>query len=217
MVVPKIVGLEASTPRPPTIFFLSPARTDGPRTLMLVRPQATFELAMQLRTPKGAAIADVFSFLSGLYFRGKIAYSRAFGSHAYVITSNRGLMPIDERATADDLVAMRQVPIDIDEPRYRGPIERDLRRILRAKNCDADCRFVLLGSIATKKYVDVFLPMLGDRLQFPSEFVGRGDMSRGGLMLRCARDKRELDYIPIAGATRHGSRPPKLAKLPRTR
>ena len=184
---------------------------------MLVRPQASFELAMQLRTPKGAAIADVFSFLSGLYFRGKIAYAREFGSRAFVITSNRGLMPIDEHLTGDDLIAMRQVPIDIDEPRYREPIVHDLRRILRAKNCDANCRFVLLGSIATKKYVDVFTPILGDRLLFPADFVGRGDMSRGGLMLRAVRDGHELSYIPIEGAVRHGTRPPKLAKLPRTR
>jgi hypothetical protein len=184
---------------------------------MLVRPQATFELAMQLRTPKGAAIADVFSFLSGLYFRGKVAYSRAFGVRAFVITSNRGLMPIDEHLTSGELIAMRQVPIDIDEPRYRQPIERDLSRILRSRSCDANCRFVLLGSIATKKYVDVFLPLLGDRLLFPGDFVGRGDMSRGGLMLRAARDGRELSYIPIHGATRHGARPPKLAKLPRNR
>ncbi len=210
--------------RRPTIFFLSPARTTGPRATMLLRPQATFELAMQLRTPKGAPIADVFSFLSGLYFRGKIAYSRAFGAApqrsiaaAYVITSSRGLIPIDTYVTADDLIAMRDVPIDADEPRYRSVIELDLSKILRAKNCDANCRFVLLGSIATKKYVDVLLPMLGERLHFPSEFIGRGDMSRGGLMLRAARESRELAYIPIKGAIRHGSRPPKLAKLPRSR
>jgi hypothetical protein len=187
---------------------------------MLVRPQASFELAMQLRTPMGASIADVFSFLSGLYFRGKIAYSRAFSTHAYVITSNRGLMPIDQHLTADDLIAMRQVPIDIDEPRYRKPIERDLRRILRTSHCDESCRFVLLGSIATKKYVEVVLPLLRERLLFPGDFVGRGDMSRGGLMLRAAREGKELSYMPIDGAIRHGTRPPKLArlaKLPRTR
>src|SRR3954453_14523991 len=92
---------------PPRVFLLSPANCGGERARMLVRPQASFELAMQLRTPKGAAIADVFSFLSGLYFRGKIAYSRAFGvapqrsiAAAYVITSSRGLMPIDTYVTA---------------------------------------------------------------------------------------------------------------------
>ena len=172
---------------------------------------------MQLRTPMGATIADVFSFLSGLYFRGKVAYARAFGSRAFVITSNRGLVPLDHPLTADDLILMRSVSIDIDEPRYREPVERDMRRVLHDGGRDAGCRFVLLGSIATSKYVDVFTPLLGERLLFPSDFVGRGDMSRGGLMLRCARQRRELDYIPIVGAVRHGSRPPKLAKHPRNR
>lgn len=209
--------------RRPTIFLLSPARTTGLRAGMLVRPQASFELAIQLRTPRGAAIADVFSFLSGLYFRGKVAYSRAFGAapssslaSAYVITSNRGLLPIDTHVTADDLIAMRDVPIDADEPRYREAIETDLARILRAKHCNEQCRFVLLGSIATKKYVDVLLPLLGERLHFPAEFVGRGDMSRGGLMLRCVDSGAELDYVPVAGAIRQGKRPPRLAPLRRS-
>ena len=51
----------------------------------------------------------------------------------------------------------------------------------------------------------------GDRLRFPVDFVGRGDMSRGGLMLRCAVDRRELPYIAVAGAIVNGKRPPKLA------
>src|SRR3954454_5838777 len=93
---------------PPRIFLLSPANCGGERARMLMRPQASFELAMQLRTPKGAAIANVFSFLSGLYFRGKVAYARAFANvpntfrtaePAYVITAGSGLMPIDTCVT----------------------------------------------------------------------------------------------------------------------
>ncbi len=172
-----------------------------------MRPQASFELAIQLRTPMGAAIADVFSFLSGLYFRGKVAYARRFAPQSsYVITSSRGLLPINTHVTIDDLTSMKKIPIDADEKRYRMPIERDLRRIAADKQ-----QIVLLGSIATKKYVDVLLPILGPRLLFPSEFVGRGDMSRGGLMLRCADEGRNLTYVPVDGAVRHGSRPPKLA------
>ena len=64
--------------------------------------------------------------------------------------------------------------------------------------------------MATGKYVDVLLEVLGERLKFPAAFVGRGDMSRGGLLLRCAVDGTELDYIPVRGATRKGKRPPKL-------
>jgi hypothetical protein len=55
--------------------------------------------------------------------------------------------------------------------------------------------------------------MFGPRLHFPADFVGRGDMSRGGLMLRCVTEGRELEYAPILGATRRGARPPKLARL----
>src|SRR3954452_24529700 len=103
---------------PPRVFLLSPANCGGERARLLFRPQASFELAMQLRTPKGAAIADVFSFLSGLYFRGKTAYARAFAEApkrlrvepAYVITPSRGLLPIDTHVTLDDLRAMGEVP-----------------------------------------------------------------------------------------------------------
>ncbi|HEV8347452.1 MAG TPA: hypothetical protein VGQ16_12805, partial [Vicinamibacterales bacterium] len=72
---------------------------------------------------------------------------------------------------------------------------------------------VLLGSIASRKYVDVLLEIFGDRLRFPVEFVGRGDMSRGGLLLRMAAAGMELEYGPVAGAVLHGARPPKLPPL----
>jgi hypothetical protein len=72
---------------------------------------------------------------------------------------------------------------------------------------------VLLGSIASPKYVDVLLDIFGNRLRFPRDFVGRGDMSRGGLLLRRAREGVELEYARIAGAARHGARPPKLPPL----
>jgi hypothetical protein len=71
---------------------------------------------------------------------------------------------------------------------------------------------VLLGSIASDKYVDLLLEVFGERLLFPAEFVGRGDMSRGGLMLRCATAGVEMSYLPVAGAKRHGPRPPRLPR-----
>ena len=73
------------------------------------------------------------------------------------------------------------------------------------------CEVVLLGSVATGKYVSVLLDILQERIHFPADFVGRGDMSRGGLFLRSAVDGTELDYIPVHGAVRKGKRPPKLA------
>src|SRR6185295_17697354 len=71
----------------------------------------------------------------------------------------------------------------------------------------ARMRFVLLGSVATDKYVQPLSRVFGDRLLFPRDFVGRGDMSRGAILLRAARAGRELSYVPIAETKRHGQRP----------
>jgi hypothetical protein len=176
---------------------------------------ARFDLAQRLRT-EGAAVAEVFAFLSGLYFRGKIAYARAFGCvapgicPAVVITPTRGLIDAETRITLADLREFACVDIDKEEPRYRKPLQRDARHL--AKTLPADVEVVLLGSVATGKYVDVLLSSFGERLRFPADFVGRGDMSRGGLLLRSAADRQELSYIPVAGAVRSsGKRPPKLA------
>jgi len=89
------------------------------------------------------------------------------------------------------------------------PIERDAQ--LLAQKLPVESEVILLGSIASGKYVDVLLATFRDRLRFPSEFIGRGDMSRGGLMLRCAVDRQELSYVAVAGAIVSGKRPPKLA------
>jgi len=182
---------------------------------MVLREQAGFDLAVKLRT-EGAPIGDVFSFVSGLYFRGKMAYARAFAAPppgvpgSVIITQGAGLVPPETIVTLDQLRAIAAVPIDAADPRYREPLERDAALICEAAG--RDCQFVLLGSIATGKYADPLLRVFGDRLLFPAEFVGRGDMSRGGLMLRCARARMELNYVPLSGATRHGPRPPKLPK-----
>jgi len=197
------------------IFLLSPASAGGERARMILRDQAQFELARKLRGKSGAPIADVFTFLSGLYFRGKIAYATAFArpargmSGVFVITPTRGLLDARTRIRLDDLREFAAVDIQKDDPRYRLPIERDARRL--ARKLSAHSEAILLGSIATGKYVEVLLANLGERLRFPADFVGRGDMSRGGLMLRCAADGHELSYIAVAGATVNGKRPPKLA------
>jgi predicted nucleotidyltransferase len=182
---------------------------------MTLREGAQFELAKKLRSKNGATIAEVFTFLSGLYFRGKIAYANAFARPApgiagvFVITPTRGLVAPQTRITLRDLREFAAIDIDEGDPRYRKPLERSVRRL--AKNLSRDCEIVLLGSIATGKYVDVLLENFRERLRFPADFVGRGDMSRGGLMLRCAADREELSYISVAGAVLNGKRPPKLA------
>jgi len=181
---------------------------------MVLNERAQFELAKRLRSKKGASIAEVFTFLSGLYFRGKIAYANAFAQRAngdcgvFVITPTRGLIDATSSITLSDLREFAAVDIDKDDPRYRKPLEKSVRNLKR--KLSADCDIVLLGSIATGKYVDVFLKHFDQRLRFPADFVGRGDMSRGGLMLRCAADRTELKYISVAGAVLNGKRPPKL-------
>ncbi|HSH38302.1 MAG TPA: hypothetical protein VK993_05915 [Chthoniobacterales bacterium] len=190
------------------LFLLSPAYAGGQRAQMIMSERAQFELARRLRTDDPPTIGEVFSFLSGLYFRGKLAYAKAFSSTAFVITPNRGLLPVDVPIGIEELRAFAEVDIDEDDPRYRKPLVRDVKKLVR--HLPADAQVVLLGSIATGKYVDVLLENFGERLLFPTEFVGRGDMSRGGLLLRCAVDGCELNYIPVAGAVRKGKRPPKL-------
>ena len=203
------------------VFLLSPARSDGRRAKILLNPRAEFPLAVRLREPGGAEIGDVFTFLSKLYFRGKLTYARAFASSVsgdasiHVITTDRGLVPPETRVGREDLARFSEVDIEAGDERYLGPLRRDVSAI--AATLAPDARAILLGSIATGKYVDTLIEAFGERLVFPSEFVGRGDMSRGGLLLRSAQDGRELEYVPVAGAVRRGKRPPKLAPLPRKR
>lgn len=194
------------------IFLLSPAHSGGARAEMLFNPRAGFPLARSLQRGKAHALGEIFSFLSGLYFRGKFAYATAFArpsgqmSGGWVITTTRGLLDMNEAVTLEDLKEFGQGSIDEEDPSYTRPLARDAARLGRCQNCE----FVLLGSISTGKYVNVLREILGEKLRFPRDFVGRGDMSRGGLLLRSVRDNQELDYIPVKGAVRRGVRPPKL-------
>jgi len=163
--------------------------------------------------------------VSGLYFRGKLAYANAFGrapegaawmgNGALVITQNRGLVPVDTRVCLEHLEAFASTDIHANEPAFRKPFVRDARLVAEAIGDDGEV--VLLGSIASAKYVDALLEVFGDRLLFPGAFVGRGDMSRGGLMLRSVDEKKQLDYLAVKGAVRRGARPPKLSPRRRTR
>lgn len=204
------------------IFLLSPANCSGERARQVLRPEASFELATRLRTPPGVSLGEVFEFVSGLYFRGKLAYARAFArpprgvpadASVLVITPSAGLCPADTLVTRDHVRAFARVDINAANRLYRVPLETTARQLGERLRGRADV--VLLGSIASAKYVEVLLDVFGSRLKFPAEFVGRGDMSRGGLMLRCVAARRELDYIRVIGAVRHGPRPPKLEPLTR--
>lgn len=209
-------ALAAASAQPQAVFLLSPAHCGGRRAEILLKKCATFPLAIQLRE-SGASIGDVFSFLSGLYFRGKLTYGRTFGrsgtapDSVLVITPGRGLVSPDTIVTLDDLRAIAEVGVTPKEPRFREPLERDSAAL--ASVLSGDDIVILLGSIATGKYVDIIERQLDGRLRFPADFVGRGDMSRGGLMLRCVLGRQELEYAPIAGATRRGRRPPRLEPI----
>jgi hypothetical protein len=207
---------------PPRIFLLSPANCGGVRAKMVASPAARFDLAQQLRRAEGAPLGDVFSFVSGLYFRGKLAYARRFArppdpddpvvaGGILVITPNAGLRSPDTPVTLESFLAFANVAIDLANPKYVQPLAASARALDEAAG--PDCEVVLLGSVASGKYVELLLPIFGDRLLFPPDFIGRGDMSRGGLMLRCVYADLELPYVPLRGAVRHGARPPKLAPL----
>lgn len=199
----------------PKVFLLSPAHCGGRRAAALLRPDASSPLALRLRAGT-LTLGEAFAFMSGLYFRGKLAYSRAFADGAapgtsYVITPTRGLQPPDEPVSVEALLEFASLDIARGGARFREPLERDIRTL--AVRLPPTAHVILLGSIASDKYVDVLAPLLGSRLHYPSTFVGRGDMSRGGLLLRSAASGVELDYVPLdADAPRRGHRPPRLGR-----
>jgi hypothetical protein len=203
------------------IFLLSPAHCGGLRARLLFDGRARFELARRLRAGPAPTLGETFSFLSGLYFRGKLAYARAFAAPppglpgVLVITTSDGLCPAEEPVDLARLTRFAATDIRAGEARYEAPLLRDARRLAAAIG-PAD-QVVLLGSVATGKYVDPLLGALGLALSFPADFVGRGDMSRGGLLLRSAAAGTELPYVAVGGAVRRGPRPPRLAPPRRAR
>lgn len=188
---------------PPKLFLLSPASLNGLRAKQLMSPRAKFELAARYRAEEGVAIADAFAFMSALYFRGKIAYARRFalaspeidGDGIFVITPGYGLVPPDWRITEERMKRMRKIDIDLTARSYVKPLREHAD--LLGRDLPDDAQVVLLGSVATGKYVDVLWPALGNRLRFPAAFAGLGDMARGGLMLRAARAGTELEYTTL--------------------
>jgi hypothetical protein len=216
------MGKRRSATRPGRVFLLSPANCAGRRATMVLSERAEFDLAVRLRDGRGVALGEVFAFVSGLYFKGKLAYALAFaqppdpgselvGSGALVITPSAGLRPVETAITVDAIRAFASVDIAANDPRYRRPLVASARAL--AEEIGSDCDVVLLGSIASTKYVEVLTEVFGRRLRFPIEFVGRGDMSRGGLLLRCVRSEQELTYVAVEGAVRHGARPARLPPI----
>lgn len=200
-------------PAPPSrIFLLSPAKAGGRRYSILTSDKASFELALKFQAGS-ATIGEIYSFISGLYFRGKIAYAAAFGggpdhSNALVIVPGLGLLPPETVFSPEQLRATAHIDVDEDNPIHHDTL------LAAAVSLDlatgSQCSFVLLGSVASAKYTSALLKVLDQRLLFPAEFVGRGDMSRGGIMLRRAASGEELTYIRVSGSQLRGPRPARL-------
>src|ERR1051325_2662256 len=197
------------------IFLLSPANVSGLRAKQLTSPRAEFETARMYRSPEGVPIGLAFAFMSALYFRGKVTYALHFGGleNTFVITAGFGLVPPDWRLNEERMKVLKKTDVDVKVRNYRKPLER--AAVALAERLPEDAKVVLLGSVATGKYVDILLPIFGPRLRFPASFAGLGDMSRGGLLLRAVRADRELEYVTL-DAGRH--RPPggsgKMPPLP---
>lgn len=180
------------------VFLLSPAHSGGKRAAMLTRPAASFELARQVQIG-AATLGDVFTFCSGLYFRGKLTYARHFAQPptdapgVLIITPSRGLLTPDTMVGVRDLAEFAEVAVDSAEPRFTVPLAAASLSLASRQSCE----FIFLGSVATRKYLNTLLPIFGERLRFPMDFAGRGDMSRGTLLLRSVAARRELSYVPV--------------------
>jgi hypothetical protein len=202
--------MEIENPRP-RIFLLSPASTEGLRAAQLTSPRARFGAAERFRSPEGVTVGEAFTFMSSLYFRGKLTYARHFAAPPpelalggpedgiLVIAPGFGLVPPSWRITAEEMKKLRRTPVDLKSRAYSKPMKE---HVVQLRDLAPSAWVVLLGSVATGKYVDLLLPTLGDRLLFPRDFAGAGDMKRGGMMLRAAREDRELAYVTLAAPRR---------------
>jgi len=185
------------------IYLLSPADAGGKRAATLFNSNAKFELAQRLRTT-GVQIVEMYSFMSPLYFRGKLTYATKFANApsgtpgSLVITPSRGLMRPESIVRLGDVSQLQNERLVAENPRYRDALERDLRTL--SESVGPSAQFVLLGSIATRKYIPLLAEVLGDRLVVPRRFVGLGNMSRGALLLQCSREGCELEYISASQA-----------------
>jgi hypothetical protein len=181
------------------VFLLSPANCNGLRARQLMAQNSRSPLAQRLRAESCASIGEVFTFLSALYFRGKLTYALAFArppaqtTGVAIITPTLGLLPWDAPIGIAQLQSFSRVPITVKNRCYREALCRSAKAV--AETIGPACEIVLLGSIATDKYLSLLLPIFGARLRVPAQFIGLGDMSRGGLLLRSVREQRELEYV----------------------
>ncbi|HJU62281.1 MAG TPA: hypothetical protein VJ864_09560 [Candidatus Binatia bacterium] len=193
------------------VFILSPANCNGLRAQWLLRKNSQSALAQRLRGA-GAPLGEVFTFLSALYFRGKLTYARAFSRPPsdcpgiFIITPTAGLVPHDTVIQLPNLRRFGRVPIHLKNQVYCSSLRRSAKKL--ASVVGVDCEVVLLGSVASGKYLEILSPIFGTRLVVPAEFIGLGDMSRGGLLLRYVQENRELNYVDGTVLTAQGKSAP---------
>src|SRR5438094_3426398 len=122
------------------VFLLSPANCNGPRAQQIMSPNARFALAMELRSRRGAMLGDVFMFISGLYFRGKLTYAIRFaappepdnaivGCGVHIITPTAGLRSPDTFVTQKAIRAFAEGDVHQHNAAYRRPLERSARAL----------------------------------------------------------------------------------------
>jgi len=190
------------------VFILSPANCNGLRARWVLKKSSRSDLAMRLRSA-GVSLGEVFTYLSALYFRGKLAYARNFAEPPsscpgiLIITPTAGLLAHDTLIRLSRLRGFGRVPIHVKNQTYRAALRRSAKDLVN--QLGTECQIVLLGSVATGKYLDILGPIFGTRLRVPAEFVGLGDMARGGLLLRCVRENRQLNYVEVASVVRSQS------------
>ena len=181
------------------IFLLSPANVSGIKGHRLLNSTRDSDLALHLRN-SGATLSEVYRFISSLYFRGKLDYAQRFqnpprGIAGVHIITGAGLMLPETVITLSDLLRISATSIDEKNSDYRRPLDSDLLR-LRERVGD-ETEVILLGSVATSKYITPIREVFGKRLLFPRDFLGLGDMSRGSILLRCCAQGAELEYRPV--------------------
>jgi hypothetical protein len=202
MVLPSITSpIRAAVPEPvpahTRIFLLSPANVSGIKGQRLLNSTGDSDLALRLRN-SGATLGEVYAFISSLYFRGKLDYAQRFknpprGIAGVQIITGGGLMLPETVITLSDLRRISATPIDEKNSEYRRPLDSDLLRLRESVSDETE--IILLGSVATSKYITPIYEVFDKRLLFPKDFLGLGDMSRGSILLRCCAQDEELEYL----------------------
>ena len=163
--------------QPRRIFLISPANASGVRAKMLFNERSQFELALRIRK-SGAPLGEIYNFISGLYFCGKLTYAKNFlnppagvpGVH--IITPAAGLVSPGTVVDLTDLRRISSADVDSGNRLYRTPLNRDARILL--KILEPGTEVVLLGSIATSKYVEPLLEVFGYQYGISGGICGAG-------------------------------------------